>query len=57
MKRIIVIGAGVYLGSALVGHALERSGATTCECRADCWCKRPGLSVFRWVFPFKHSMG
>ncbi len=48
---------GVYLALAAVGHARERSGSTTCDCRPDCWCKRPGLSVFRWVFPFGHSLG
>jgi hypothetical protein len=25
-----------------------------CDCYADCWCKKPGLSIFRWVFPRYH---
>jgi hypothetical protein len=29
-------------------------GAVRCGCGADCWCKRPILSTFRWVFPWKH---
>ncbi len=49
--------AGIYLALAALGHARERSGATACECRADCWCKRPGLKLFRWVFPLGHSLG
>jgi hypothetical protein len=30
----------------------------TCDCDPDCWCRRPGLSVFRWVFPrYHHNPG
>ena len=30
----------------------------TCSCYPDCWCKKPGLSLFRWVFPrFHHNPG
>ncbi len=54
MRRLFMIGAWAYLGLAAVGHARERSGALTCECRGDCWCKRRGVRLFRWVFPFKH---
>ena len=25
-----------------------------CACDSDCWCKRPVLSLFRWVFPRYH---
>ena len=57
MKRILAIGASAYPALAALGHARERRGAITCECRGDCWCKRPGLSVFRCVFPFGHSLG
>lgn len=48
---------GAYVALAVRGLARERSGSVTCECRPTCWCKRPGLSLFRWVFPFKHSLG
>jgi hypothetical protein len=56
MKRTLTAG-GVYLALAALGHAREHSGSATCECRPECWCKRPGLSVFRWVFPFGHRTG
>ena len=29
-------------------------GAKKCGCAQDCWCKRPVLSTFRWVFPYRH---
>jgi hypothetical protein len=51
--RLLVIG---YAIAGLVGLALERAGMYECGCAPDCWCKRPGLSLFRWVFPrFHHS--
>ena len=39
-----------------MGHLAERIGRLRCECLPDCWCKRPGLSVFRWAFPYRHSL-
>jgi hypothetical protein len=27
-----------------------------CGCAADCWCQRPVLSTFRWVFPWRHHL-
>jgi hypothetical protein len=45
----------LYLVAALIGLARERSGAITCGCAEDCWCKEPGLSLFRWVFPLGHK--
>ena len=36
----------LYVGAALIGHVQERRGAITCECREDCWCKRPGLIIW-----------
>ena len=53
MKRLLVVSV-VYLAIAALGHARERTGSVTCACRPDCWCKRPGLRVFRWVFPVGH---
>jgi hypothetical protein len=52
MKRIILIALGLYLLIAVANKAAEAAGAMTCGCADDCWCKRPGLSVFRWVFPW-----
>jgi len=54
---MFAIAGGAYVAVAVVGHGLERSGSTRCDCRPDCWCKRPGLNLFRWVFPFGHSGG
>jgi hypothetical protein len=56
MRRGALFLATLYVLAALIGHAHERSGAISCECRPDCWCKRPGLSLFRWVFPFWHKL-
>jgi len=56
MRRSLLIGVGGYLALSVLGHALERAGLQRCDCRADCWCKRPGLSLFRWVAPFKHRL-
>jgi len=57
MRRIAVIGGVSYLALAALGHWKERAGSLTCECQPDCWCKRPGVRLFRWVFPFVHSFG
>ena len=38
------------------GRAKEAAGIYACECYADCWCKKPGLSLFRWVFPRFHHL-
>lgn len=56
MKRGGITAVGIYLALALVGHVVERSGFQTCDCREDCWCKTPGLSLFRWVAPFGHRL-
>jgi hypothetical protein len=44
----------IYLLFAVIGRFVEGMGAVECGCAEDCWCKRPGLSVFRWVFPYRH---
>lgn len=54
MKRAVGLLVLGYLFAALVGLGLERAGLSPCGCAPDCWCKRPGLSVFRWVFPRFH---
>lgn len=53
-KRLLTLVGGVYVAAALVGHARERFGAVRCSCARDCWCRTPGLSLFRWVAPFGH---
>jgi hypothetical protein len=54
MKRMLVLIAGTYLGATLVGRMLEAAGVNRCGCASDCWCKRPGPSLFRWVFRRGH---
>ena len=54
-RRVLLGLLRVYLLFALVGRFVEGMGAVTCGCPSDCWCKRPGLSLFRWVFPFRHA--
>jgi hypothetical protein len=56
MNRLALPLAIVYVILALVGRAQEAAGLITCDCSSDCWCKRPGLSVFRWVFPRFHHL-
>ena len=56
MKRIILVLAAGYLGLALLGLYREQKGDIVCDCAEDCWCKKPGLSFFRWVFPVGHSL-
>ncbi|GAW49776.1 hypothetical protein PD653B2_2103 [Nocardioides sp. PD653-B2] len=54
MRRVAGMLLGVYLLAALLSKILEVTGVTRCGCSAPCWCRRPGLSPFRWVFPFDH---
>lgn len=54
MRRIVGATIGGYVVLALLSKLVEGMGGILCECSADCWCRRPGLSVFRWVFPRWH---
>ncbi len=54
MRRILVPVLSVYLLAALIGRFAEKQGRNVCGCAPYCWCKKPVLSVFRWVFPFGH---
>jgi len=54
MRRSLLILATLYATAAVIGHARERAGTIACGCSEDCWCRRPGLSISRWVFPFRH---
>jgi hypothetical protein len=56
LKRVFLLLGTLYIGAALVGHAQERRGAIKFQCQEDCWCRRPGLSLFRWVFPLGHKL-
>ncbi len=54
MKRVLVRLLSLYLLFAVIGRFVEGMGAARCDCSEGCWCKRPGLSAFRWVFPYGH---
>jgi hypothetical protein len=43
-----------YVTLALYYRAKEPAGLLTCDCYPDCWCQKPGLSIFRWVLPRYH---
>jgi hypothetical protein len=52
MKRLILVVVGAYLLAAVVTRAAEAAGVgRTCGCHSDCWCKKRGLTLFRWVMP------
>jgi hypothetical protein len=54
MKKILLSLVLGYVVLGLIGRAQEAVGLRTCGCDPDCWCKMPGLSIFRWVFPRYH---
>ena len=54
VKRVILSLVVGYLILALIGRAREAAGVYRCERYPDCWCKKPALSMFRWVFPRFH---
>lgn len=54
MKRIVLILLSGYLLTAVGNKVAEAAGAMRCGCAEDCWCRSPGLSLFRWVFPWRH---
>jgi hypothetical protein len=58
MKRIVLPLVIGYLALAVASRAREAAGLLACDCYPDCWCRKPGLSLFRWVFPrFHHNPG
>jgi hypothetical protein len=56
MKRLLSLLLVGYVLAALMGLYREQQGEITCGCADDCWCKRPGFSLFRWVFPVGHTL-
>lgn len=52
MKRLMAFVVGGYLVLAVGNKVAETAGARRCLCADGCWCRRPGLSLFRWVFPW-----
>jgi hypothetical protein len=57
VKRLIQATVVGYLVIAVATRVMESTGAYTCACEPDCWCKKPGLSLFRWVMPRWHHIG
>ncbi|MFL5798322.1 MAG: hypothetical protein ACJ77A_10375 [Actinomycetota bacterium] len=55
LKRTILATVIGYVVLGIGSRLMERRGVMVCECDSDCWCKRPGLSLFRWVFPRWHK--
>jgi hypothetical protein len=57
VRRKLMIVAGLYLLAAVgtwMAEALGLGGEGSrlhCACDESCWCKRPGLALFRWVTP------
>jgi len=53
MKRLLLVLIALYVVAAVLTRAAEASGTWPgeCGCHADCWCKKPGLTLFRWVTP------
>jgi hypothetical protein len=55
MSRVVFLILRLYLLAAIATRVAEASGLwRQCGCSPDCWCKRPGLSLFRWVVPVGH---
>jgi hypothetical protein len=52
LKRTVQAALIGYVVLGLLTRGLEEVGLhARCEWDPDCWCKRPSLTVFRWVFP------
>ncbi len=56
MRSSLKVLALCYVGLALLGRYKESQGRLVCGCDDTCWCKSPGVSLFRWVFPFGHDV-
>jgi hypothetical protein len=55
MRHALAAFVGVLLFFAVVTRVAEAAGLRRCGCAPDCWCRRPGLNLFRWVIPVGHS--
>lgn len=54
IRRLLQAFAIGYFALAILTRLREWTGAYTCACDDDCWCKTPGLRLFRWVYPRGH---
>lgn len=55
MRRAALAVVGAHVAVAAGTRAAEALEARCCGCPDRCWCRRPGLSLFRWVFPWHHE--
>ena len=53
MRRILLGLLGGYVLAGVITSVAEINGVLgrSCGCVPDCWCKRPGMNMFRWVTP------
>jgi hypothetical protein len=54
MRRVAVGIVGLFSATAVLTRLAEAMGLGRryrCACESPCWCKQPGLSLFRWVTP------
>lgn len=55
LRRLLLGRHRTICPTAVVTTDAETAGVgRQCGCRSDCWCKRAGLRVFRWIAPMKH---
>jgi hypothetical protein len=52
MKKLLLL-IGLILGLVAVNARIDAT--RKCSCQPDCWCQKPGLRHFRWVFPIGHK--
>ena len=52
---MVLRAAALYLLVAISTRAADAlgvgGGRLSCGCEESCWCRRPGLTVFRWATP------
>jgi hypothetical protein len=53
-RPLFLAAVGLVLAGA-ASLAFERAGVYECGCYPECWCKRPGLNLFRWLVPRFHN--
>lgn len=53
-SKVVLSVVSVFVGGALMGHVLERRTGLECHCGTECWCRKPILSILRWVIPKWH---
>ena len=55
MRRPFFVFVSVLTLFAVLTRVAESAGYRTCGCADDCWCRRRGLDLFRWMIPVGHS--